>query len=123
MKMSTHIENAHFNVEGEFCSKCGSILPLFDYSNNVNCYLCKETYGSKVFEEIKAEYTIHFNTVEKEKDTDQNNAPDGPIVERKCKNCNNDTMTYATLQLRSADEGQTIFFTCTKCHFKESENS
>lgn len=64
---------------------------------------------------IKAEYTIHFNTVEKEKQKDKTDIPDGPVVERKCKRCNNDTMSYATLQLRSADEGQTIFFTCTKC--------
>lgn len=40
---------------------------------------------------------------------------DGPIVERACPKCNNNVMSYATLQLRSADEGQTVFFTCTKC--------
>ncbi|KAI5743265.1 hypothetical protein M8J77_016258 [Diaphorina citri] len=113
----------YFNVESEFCSKCGTILPLFDFKGDVKCYVCKTSYGPQVFEEIKAEYTIHFNTVEKEKQKDKTEIADGPIVERKCKRCNNDTMSYATLQLRSADEGQTIFFTCTKCHFKESENS
>ncbi|KAL0273765.1 UNVERIFIED_CONTAM: hypothetical protein PYX00_006370 [Menopon gallinae] len=41
--------------------------------------------------------------------------PDGPVVERKCRNCGNDKMTYSTLQLRSADEGQTVFYKCTKC--------
>jgi DNA-directed RNA polymerase subunit M/transcription elongation factor TFIIS len=32
------------------------------------------------------------------------------------------TLPYL-LQLRSADEGQTVFFTCVKCKYKESENS
>ena len=32
-------------------------------------------------------------------------------------------MSYAAIQLRSADEGQTVFFTCVKCKYKESENS
>lgn len=40
---------------------------------------------------------------------------DGPIVERLCPKCGNDKMSYATLQLRSADEGQTVFYTCTSC--------
>lgn len=48
---------------------------------------------------------------------------EGSIVERKCPQCGNEKMSYATLQLRSADEGQTVFYTCTKCNFKESENS
>ena len=48
---------------------------------------------------------------------------EGPVVERKCPKCNHDRMSYAALQLRSADEGQTVFFTCLKCKFKESENS
>lgn len=48
---------------------------------------------------------------------------EGPIVERRCPKCGNDTMSYATLQLRSADEGQTVFYTCTKCRFVYSKIS
>ena len=48
---------------------------------------------------------------------------EGPTVDRKCAKCGYEKMSYATLQLRSADEGQTVFFTCLKCKFKESENS
>ena len=48
---------------------------------------------------------------------------DGPIVERNCPKCGYGRMSYAALQLRSADEGQTVFFTCLKCKHKESENS
>lgn len=75
-------------------------------------------------------YTIHFNSIEastknaKEETRKINNcADDGPVVDRKCPKCGNDKMSYATLQLRSADEGQTVFYTCTKCKYKENENS
>lgn len=66
---------------------------------------------------MESEYTIHFNSykpraVKQEKEEDE-----GPIIERKCPKCSNDKMSYATLQLRSADEGQTVFYTCTKCKY------
>lgn len=75
---------------------------------------------------MRVEYTIHFNNIpnkSKRSDPQDNAEIEGPVVERKCPKCGNDKMSYATLQLRSADEGQTVFFTCTKCSFKESENS
>lgn len=64
-------------------------------------------------------YTIRFNEANvygsaKQKDDDEEET-EGPVVERKCPQCQNDKMSYATLQLRSADEGQTVFYTCTKC--------
>lgn len=72
-------------------------------------------------------HTIHFNS----KDTyisvreadDSDDDADGPIVERPCPQCKNDTMSYATLQLRSADEGQTVFYTCTKCKYVSMQNN
>lgn len=65
---------------------------------------------------MKTEYTIHFNSYTKKKNTTvQEDGDDGPVVERICPKCGNDKMSYATLQLRSADEGQTVFFTCTVC--------
>lgn len=72
-------------------------------------------------------HTIHFNskdtyTFAKEADDSDDDA-DGPIVERPCPQCKNDKMSYATLQLRSADEGQTIFYTCTKCKYVSVQNN
>lgn len=83
-----------------------------------------------VFGDSRVTYTIHFNSKEvykkymKQDDKKQNEEQEeGPVVDRKCPKCNNEKMSYATLQLRSADEGQTVFYTCTKCKYKESENS
>lgn len=72
---------------------------------------------------MEVEYMIHFNTARAEEKEDKDEGDEGPVVERICPNCGNDKMSYATLQLRSADEGQTVFYTCTKCKHKESENS
>ncbi|XP_053681771.1 DNA-directed RNA polymerase I subunit RPA12 [Sabethes cyaneus] len=110
-----------------FCPECGSILPLLRMTGNVTCYSCHKSYNEAVFGSMNMEYTIRFNSYENKKSSKQDTAADedadGPIVSRRCPNCANGQMSYATLQLRSADEGQTVFFTCTKCKFKESENS
>lgn len=110
-----------------FCPLCGSILPELKASGKISCYNCKSSFGPDVFGDMEVEYTIHFNSydpnrnqtkVKKEKEE-----ADGPVVDRKCPKCGHEKMSYATLQLRSADEGQTVFFTCLKCKYKESENS
>ncbi|XP_015439416.1 PREDICTED: DNA-directed RNA polymerase I subunit RPA12 [Dufourea novaeangliae] len=110
-----------------FCSDCGSILPLLGNTGNVICYACKRTWGPEAFGDMAMSCTIHFNEnnayeSSKQKDNEEEDT-EGPVVERKCPQCQNDKMSYATLQLRSADEGQTVFYTCTKCKYKETENS
>lgn len=36
-------------------------------------------------------------------------------VDRRCVKCGSEKMEYRTQQTRSADEGQTVFYTCPKC--------
>ncbi|XP_034485712.1 DNA-directed RNA polymerase I subunit RPA12 [Drosophila innubila] len=118
-----------FNNRPGFCPTCGSILPPLQMKGNVLCYNCKQEFDPEVYSGEKSEYTIQFNTYDpskllrKGKRESESEEAGGPVVERKCPKCGNDKMSYATLQLRSADEGQTVFFTCLKCKFKESENS
>lgn len=71
--------------------------------------------------------TLNFNskhTYESAKEADNNeDEAEGPVVERRCPQCQNDKMSYATLQLRSADEGQTVFYTCTKCKYVSTHSN
>lgn len=44
------------------------------------------------------------------------------VVNDECPRCKNPSLEYYTKQLRSADEGQTVFYECPKCHHKFSQN-
>lgn len=115
-----------------FCPDCGALLPPLPPSGPLRCMACKGEVPLDKFTEVETTYTIVFNkraNVEKKKkgggdgESDGEDEADGPIVERNCPKCGYGRMSYAALQLRSADEGQTVFFTCLKCKHKESENS
>lgn len=47
----------------------------------------------------------------------------GAVIDRRCSRCNKEGMVYHTRQMRSADEGQTVFFTCINCRYQEKEDS
>ncbi|CAP98201.1 hypothetical protein N7519_003962 [Penicillium mononematosum] len=44
------------------------------------------------------------------------------IIDRTCSECGRKQMFYTTVQLRSADEGSTVFYRCV-CGFKETSNN
>tara|TARA_B110001452_G_C15229068_1_gene425843 strand:- start:142 stop:498 length:357 start_codon:yes stop_codon:yes gene_type:complete len=44
-------------------------------------------------------------------------------AKEKCPSCGNPEMEYFTMQLRSADEGQTVFYECAKCGHTFSTNT
>ena len=102
-------------MESEFCGNCGSILPQVSvFSDKVVCYCCKDV--SDMREGSVMEYRIIFNQRQEFKESEKDKeAAEGPVIERVCSKCGFDKMSYATLQLRSADEGQTVFFTCVRC--------
>ena len=111
----------------DFCERCGSVLPLPSYLDDspyVMCPICRLQVRASVFNGLSTFTRVVFNEREelasrKRKTYDA----EGPVVERLCAKCGHDKQYFATQQTRSADEGQTIFYTCLKCGAKENENS
>lgn len=126
--MDLQKESGSFSTAPGFCPDCGTILPLCTDVGRVTCYACERKWDpEEVFGNMEISYQVKFrdrSTLNvKRGDDEEEDEPEGPIVERQCPQCKNNKMSYATLQMRSADEGQTVFYTCTKCKFKETENS
>ncbi|OQD67372.1 hypothetical protein PENDEC_c037G05934 [Penicillium decumbens] len=44
------------------------------------------------------------------------------VTERLCERCGRNEMFFTTVQLRSADEGSTVFYRCV-CGYKETSNN
>jgi len=119
-----------FDSDVNFCPRCGAILPTLEPTGGLVCLICRleVEVDTEALAEHVVSYEVLFNSRNNYKDEQklkraQRAGGEGPLVERRCPRCGNDTMSYASLQLRSADEGQTVFYTCTKCQFKETENS
>ncbi|XP_069387075.1 DNA-directed RNA polymerase I subunit RPA12-like [Paralichthys olivaceus] len=75
-------------------------------------FYCPEFTGQEIH------YTVIFNLVEQASmapNEDEEAEPKGPVIDRQCSHCNKEGMVYQTRQMRSADEGQTVFFSCIHC--------
>ncbi|KAK0042187.1 DNA-directed RNA polymerase I subunit RPA12 [Biomphalaria pfeifferi] len=124
-------ETAPFSSNLHFCPLCGSVLPLPTLDSDViPCSRCPFKRNIREHDEVVEKFVLHFNAPKKKiSDTSQDmdatgvNEFNGPTVERICPKCNHDTMIYTTRQTRSADEGQTVFYTCVNCKFQDIEYS
>ena len=45
------------------------------------------------------------------------------VVDEKCPKCSHKGLNFYTMQLRSVDEGQTVFYECPKCGHTFSQNN
>ncbi|KAK8969325.1 hypothetical protein KSP40_PGU021124 [Platanthera guangdongensis] len=114
-----------------FCSMCGTFLSLKS-SKSADCPLCglkrnaseiegKEVRYTVTAEDIRRELKIEpLVTLESAQIAEQ---VQRAVVNETCPQCNNPQLEYYTKQLRSADEGQTVFYDCPNCRFKYSLNT
>ncbi|KAK7477874.1 hypothetical protein BaRGS_00030870 [Batillaria attramentaria] len=116
-----------FTSDLDFCPDCGTVLPLPGLDDVIVCRKCDYRVEVAAFHQIELQTNIVFNEPKKETDmgpTETSSAnPTGPKVDRRCPQCGHEGMTYTTRQTRSADEGQTVFYTCVECKFQDIEYS
>eukprot|EP00262_Sarcandra_glabra_P020826 TRINITY_DN8465_c0_g2_i1.p1 TRINITY_DN8465_c0_g2~~TRINITY_DN8465_c0_g2_i1.p1 ORF type:complete len:126 (-),score=12.89 TRINITY_DN8465_c0_g2_i1:264-641(-) len=115
-----------------FCGLCGTLLTLKSHKF-AKCPLCgfkrdmkeiqgRETCYTITAEDIRRELSIEplvqlgkFHTHEEKVQR--------TVVNEPCPQCHHPQLEYYTKQLRSADEGQTVFYECPKCRHKFSLNT
>ncbi|KAM5263187.1 DNA-directed RNA polymerase I subunit RPA12 [Ctenodactylus gundi] len=114
-----------FQSDLDFCPDCGSILPLPGAQDTVTCTRCAFSVNVRDFEGKVVKTSVVFHQLGTVVRTSVEEGPEfqGPVVDRRCSRCGHEGMAYHTRQMRSADEGQTVFYTCTKCKFQEKEDS
>ncbi|AET38658.1 DNA-directed RNA polymerase I core subunit RPA12 Ecym_3155 [Eremothecium cymbalariae DBVPG len=117
-----------------FCLDCGNLLdnPSTVSGNDISCSQCDARYPKSSFSNLKVvTYTADdaFPSSLRSKKSvvkttlKKNELKDGATIKEKCPQCSNDEMHYHTLQLRSADEGATVFYTCTSCGYRFRTNN
>ncbi|XP_069460803.1 DNA-directed RNA polymerase I subunit RPA12 isoform X2 [Ambystoma mexicanum] len=112
------IRGSLFTSASDFCPECGCVLPLPGMHDAVICPQCKFAIDVREFEAKRVQSCIIFNKLDAltlHMEVDEGDELKGPLIDRKCSRCGNEGMVYHTRQMRSADEGQTVFYTCTKC--------
>lgn len=109
----------------DFCPDCGSVLPLPGAQDAVICPRCAFSIPVRDFEGkvVKTSVVIRRLGTALPLSGDEGPVSQGPVVDRRCPRCGHEGMAYHTRQMRSADEGQTVFYTCTNCKFQEKEDS
>eukprot|EP00124_Ichthyophonus_hoferi_P005542 Ihof_evm3s831 gene=Ihof_evmTU3s831 len=100
-----------------FCITCGTILPLPGLSEVIECECCghREPISSFInVENVQNSRTGAFvsNIQVRAKPQVKETAA---TINELCPECGHREMSFHTMQLRSADEGQTVFYTCLKC--------
>ncbi|OLN97639.1 DNA-directed RNA polymerase I subunit RPA12 [Colletotrichum chlorophyti] len=114
-----------------FCTDCGNLLPasMGTQKNILVCDCCgadnKDT-GSKTIvtqtkpsdfpSQLRQKLQSNVQTV------DRANVNTEAKIKETCPKCGREEVRFTAVQLRSADEGSTIFFTCD-CGFKWSQNN
>ncbi|KAJ2398978.1 DNA-directed RNA polymerase I core subunit rpa12 [Coemansia sp. RSA 2559] len=113
-----------------FCPTCSNLLENPGDQDHIVCHACGDAQAGSQFEEIETVSRSQGNAfpsrlrnkrslVQDVTETERVNA----TVDELCTKCGATEMTFYTMQMRSADEGQTVFYQCVKCGHGFSVNN
>jgi DNA-directed RNA polymerase I subunit RPA12 len=110
-----------------FCPQCGNILDPPIENDEVKCNLCpfKCNYSDMNVEEVITKSSELGQPAPWVIDSEEilSDIDKHPIIEEPCPKCGHPELYFYTMQLRSADEGQTVFYECPECSYKYSVNN
>ncbi|XP_040378310.1 DNA-directed RNA polymerase I subunit RPA12-like [Oryza brachyantha] len=114
-----------------FCGVCGTLL-TFDSLHYASCPLCGFKRKTKEIQGKETRYAVTGEDIRRDLKLDpfvvlestlkDETAVKRATINRLCPECGYHELEYYTKQLRSADEGQTVFFECRDCRHKFNEN-
>ncbi|KAJ1730242.1 DNA-directed RNA polymerase I core subunit rpa12 [Coemansia biformis] len=113
-----------------FCTTCANLLDSPGDQDHIVCHACGDDHEGTQFEGIetvsRSQHTAFPSRLRNKRslvqgvgEVERANAR----VEELCPQCGANEMTFHTLQMRSADEGQTVFYKCVKCGHGFSVNN
>mmetsp|Transcript_16506 Transcript_16506/g.39515 ORF Transcript_16506/g.39515 Transcript_16506/m.39515 type:complete len:120 (+) Transcript_16506:182-541(+) len=115
-----------------FCPKCHNTLSV-NASGNVQCSVCNfstnlSTYlladlPSRTTTSADRPVPIWAKSDEEQAALRNLSEPKRMVVEEPCVKCGWGEVAFYTVQLRSVDEGQTVFYECPKCSYTWSVNN
>ena len=114
-------------ISWPFCY-CGTILDPPEF-NEIKCSYCDFTAK---FQDVLPQVGTTITTCgtkqipiwAKDANNVEGEAMDKhAIIEETCSKCGHPELYFYTMQLRSVDEGSTVFYECPKCSFKYSQNN
>ena len=116
------------NTNTTFCPDCCALIELPE-CNPITCGRCgfSCTYDDLPKTKVvtkSAERSIPSwlsKVVESEKVNDGSRTR--ATVDEECPKCGNPIVEFYTMQMRSVDEGQTVFYECPKCGYTWSQNN
>ncbi|KAL9306743.1 putative Zinc finger, TFIIS-type, DNA-directed RNA polymerase subunit/transcription factor S [Arabidopsis thaliana] len=114
-----------------FCNLCGTMLVLKS-TKYAECPLCETTRNGKEIIDKNLAYTVttekrtrnirvkkHRKTLSYQRFLRKSDSKNH--IKKACEKCQHPELVYTTRQTRSADEGQTTYYTCPNCGHRFTE--
>uniref|UniRef100_A0A7S3QKP3 DNA-directed RNA polymerase subunit n=1 Tax=Dunaliella tertiolecta TaxID=3047 RepID=A0A7S3QKP3_DUNTE len=119
--------------EHMFCPKSGYLLDLNGTQGAAICSVSGYKRDLSELADVKVtfhtdmeDYRRRYNLeplVKSDLDKELEKGRTRATVDEVCPKCTHPQMEFYTMQLRSADEGQTVFYECPNCGHKYSTNT
>ncbi|KAF2019993.1 DNA-directed RNA polymeras-like protein I subunit [Aaosphaeria arxii CBS 175.79] len=114
-----------------FCTDCGNLLDGSAGKQNaiLLCAVCgascKDTSSKVIVTQSKPDaFPSPLRAKKSEVQTiNEDDMQTNAVIDEPCQKCGNPQVRFYTQQLRSADEGSTVFYECEKCGHKWNTNN